>query len=220
MREKGLGHIPHKDSRDALFGMGDRQDNVIEIPTYNVWGRGNSTDQGREGACVGFGWTNWHNCKPKGFLNQVDSSYGFGLYKRAQELDAWPGTDYDGTSVRAGAKTVLERGLLDTYVWARSVSELNTWLLTTGPIVVASNWYTSMDSISPSAFVPVNVNSGIRGGHCYLLYGLKDGVYHFQNSWGDDYGDSGSFYMTEEDMKELWNYGQFEAVTAIQTKVA
>ena len=216
----GLGHYTHKDSRDALFTMGEHDLDVIEIPEYTIWERGDSTDQGREGACVGFGWGNWHNCKPKGFLNQVENTYCYSYYKRAQELDPWPGTSYEGTSVRAGAKVALERSLLDTYVWARSISELDTWLLTRGPVVCASNWYNSMDRITPSAWVPVDVNSGVRGGHCYLLYGLKEGVYYFQNSWGDDYGDFGSFYMTVEDLKELWNFGQFEAVTAIQTKVA
>jgi len=218
---KGLGHFPHKDSRDALFTMGDNLNDVIEVPDATVWERGDSTDQGREGACVGFGWGNWHNCKPKGYMNQVDNTYCFGIYRRAQENDAWPGTDYEGTSVRAGAKTMLERFLLDTYLWARSLDELDAWLLTKGPVVVASNWYRSMDTLTSSNFVQVDVNSGVRGGHCYLLYGKDEqNRYYFQNSWGDDYGDGGSFYMSLNGLKALWNFGQFEAVTAVQTRAA
>jgi hypothetical protein len=193
---------------------------VVTVPDFNIWQRGESTNQGREGACVGFGWGNWHNCKPKGYANQVDSAYCFGYYHRAQELDAFPGINYEGTTVRAGAKVAQERGLLDTYVWARSILELDAWLLTKGPIVVASNWYNSMDGITSENFVPVNINSGVRGGHCYLVYGLKDGVYHCQNSWGDSYGDDGSFYLNREGVIKLWNYGQLEAVTATQEGVA
>lgn len=219
--DRGLGHYTHKDSRDGLFTMGDRlRSDTTVIPDYNVWERGESTDQGREGACVGFGWGNWHNCKPKGWMNQVDNAYCFGIYKRAQELDPFPGTNYAGTTVRAGAKTVLERSLLDTYVWARSLEEMKTWVLTKGPVVVASNWYNSMDRLTTSDEVFVTPSSGVRGGHCYLLYGYKDGMYIFQNSWGDDYGDGGSFYMNSSNMEIIWNYGQFEAVTAIQTKAA
>ena len=220
MAGKGLGHWTHKDSRDALFTMGGNLDDIIFVPEGYVWVRGESLDQGDEGACVGFGWGAWHNCKPKGWQNQVDNRYAFGWYNRAQELDPWPGTNYSGTTVRAGAKVAKERGLLDTYVWADSIEAMDTWLLTKGPIVVASNWYNSMDDISPSGWVNVDINSGVRGGHCYLLYGKKSGIYYFQNSWGDWYGDGGSFYMTQEEMETLWNWGQFEAVTSIQTKVA
>lgn len=214
-----LGHRIHKDSRDGLFTFGVGLIDVVTLPEYMVWQRGESTNQGREGACVGFGWGNWHNCKPKGYINQVDNSYCFGLYHRAQELDPFPGTDYEGTTVRAGAKVAQERGLLGTYIWARSILELDAWLLSKGPVVLASNWYNSMDGITGN-FVPVNTSSGVRGGHCYLVYGLKDDVYHCQNSWGDSYGDGGSFYLNREGLVKLWNYGQLEAVTAIQEGVA
>ena len=219
-RVGALGHHTHKDSRDGLFGVGENLPVFQTLPDGTVWERGDSRDQGEEGACVGFGWVNWHNCKPKGWMNQVDDEYAFGLYHRAQELDPWPGTDYEGTSVRAGAKVVLERSLLDTYLWARSLAELDAWLLTRGPLVVASNWYNSMDRLDSGAFSHVDIASGVRGGHCYLVYGKTGDVYHFQNSWGDGYGDGGSFYMTRTDLSLLWLYGQFEAVTAVQLRAA
>jgi hypothetical protein len=215
-----LGHWVHKDSRDALYGMSGFLPAFQLLPTSMVWERGASLNQGREGACVGFGWANWHNCKPKGWMNQVDNEYAFNWYKRAQQLDPFFGEDYDGTTVRAGARVAQERDLLDTYVWARSLDELDAWVLTKGPLVVASNWYYSMDRITSSNEVYVTPSSGIRGGHCYLLYGKEGNTYHFQNSWGDSYGDSGSFYMNRANLSTLWNVGQFEAVTALQTKVA
>jgi hypothetical protein len=216
-----LGHIPHKDFRDAQFLIGEiLSREVIVTPTNMIWDRGLSLDQGSEGACVGYGWSDWHNCKPKGYMNQVDDDYAYGWYKRAQELDPWYGTDYEGTTVRAGAKVAFERGLLDTYVWASNFDELDTWLLTQGPLVVASNWYNSMDHLTSDNFTPVKLDSGVRGGHCYLIYGLQDGIYYFQNSWGDDYADGGTFYMTRTGLEKLAYYGQFEAVTAIQLKAA
>ncbi|WP_116112658.1 hypothetical protein [Amycolatopsis ruanii] len=67
-------------------------------------------DQGREGACVGFGWSRCMTLLNKGLYAAR------WLWDRAKERDEWPQTnpgDDDGTSVRAAAEVLLSAGHVD-----------------------------------------------------------------------------------------------------------
>lgn len=217
---KGLGQHPSVDMRDGLYSMRPTLKRVNVIPTAMTWEHGVILDQGYEGSCVGHGWTAWENARPKGFVVQQDHSYAVGWYQRAQELDEWPGTSYEGTSVRAGAKVAQERGFLDTYVWAASIDEIDAWLLTKGPVVIGAKWFNSMD-YPRDGFINVDIGSGVRGGHCFLLYGKGDaGNYKFQNSWGYGYADDGCFRLTPDNFQRLISAGGFSACSAEQTGAA
>jgi hypothetical protein len=91
-------------------------------------------DQGREGACVGFG-----SSRMMSLLNRkrYDARW---LWNKAKEIDEWPDTnpgDDNGTSVRAGMEVLRTQGLVrvhgDTpdptegiaaYRWATTVDEV------------------------------------------------------------------------------------------------
>lgn len=105
-------------------------------------------DQGREGACVGFGWS---RCMT--ILNGGQLYAARWLWDRAKERDEWPETnpgDNDGTSVRAAAEILVGAGHVDwkltyhdddhveranyqpdqsdginTFRWARTVDEVH-----------------------------------------------------------------------------------------------
>ena len=67
-------------------------------------------DQGREGACVGFGWS-----RCMSLLNNELYTARW-LWDRAKEIDEWPETnpgDVDGTSVRAAAEILCQSGHVD-----------------------------------------------------------------------------------------------------------
>ncbi|MEJ7785495.1 MAG: hypothetical protein WKF96_11880 [Solirubrobacteraceae bacterium] len=67
-------------------------------------------DQGREGACVGFGWS-----RCMSLLNNELYAARW-LWDRAKELDQWPETnpgDENGTSVRAAAEILSKAGHVD-----------------------------------------------------------------------------------------------------------
>jgi hypothetical protein len=187
------------------------------IPAYKIWKHGIILDQGSEGACVGFGWVAWENCAPYGQRVQQGNDFGFQWYNRAKQLDPWPGEDYDGTTVRAGARVAKEKLTISSYLWAGSLEEIDAWLLTRGPIVVGSTWYKSMDQVGSDGFMTVDPGSGNRGGHCYLLYGKGEkGNYLFQNSWGEGYAKDGIFLMTPRNFYNLVNVGNAEFCTALQ----
>lgn len=61
-------------------------------------------DQGSEGACVGFSAS-----RMMSLLNRVRYDARW-LYREAQKVDAWPGENYEGTSVRAGLDVLRSRG--------------------------------------------------------------------------------------------------------------
>ncbi|MDP9365437.1 MAG: hypothetical protein M3Q10_14640, partial [Chloroflexota bacterium] len=61
-------------------------------------------NQGREGACVGFGWARAASLVEGRLFD------GFSLYNRARGVDEWPGEDYDGTSVQAGGRVSKDEG--------------------------------------------------------------------------------------------------------------
>lgn len=68
-------------------------------------------DQGKEGACVGFGWS---RCMT--ILNGGQEYSARWLWDRAKEIDQWPETkpgDDQGTSVRAAAQILAKRGHVD-----------------------------------------------------------------------------------------------------------
>jgi hypothetical protein len=208
--------------RDGLYSMRPKLKRLgSALPAYKVWENGVILDQGQEGSCVGHGWAAWENARPKGFVVQQDHDYAVGWYERAQELDEWPGTDYEGTSVRAGAKVAQERGFLDVYVWAAGRSEIDAWVLSMGPVVIGSKWYYSMDSPDADGFLNVDIGSGVRGGHCFLLLGKGPASnYKFQNSWGESYADEGCFRMTPDNLTRLIAAGGFSACSAEQTQAA
>lgn len=174
-------------------------------------------DQGREGACVGFGWTAEliGSPFPDPYVSEDNANlYARGLYKRAQQIDEWPGEAYDGTSVLAGAKVAQERGLIEEYRWAFSVEDLRDAVITTGPAVIGVPWYEGMYETRDSGLV--EVSGPVVGGHCIYIYGYHPAmrirgedwnaryeVFRWRNSWGTAYGNNGSGLIRLEDLRDL-----------------
>lgn len=182
-----------------------------------VWETGPVLDQGREGACVGFAWTAELMAEPMKPIpmpsEDVANRYAKGVYRQAQTLDIWPGEDYSGTSVLAGAKVLKDRGYLESFHWCFSVDELKYAVTQLGPVVLGVNWYRGMyrtQTIDGKAFVDV---SGKKvGGHAITVVGydpevevngVKTECFIWRNSWGSGYGDNGNAYITVEALEEL-----------------
>lgn len=182
-----------------------------------IWETGPVLDQGREGACVGFAWTAELMAEPMRPIpmpsTDVANRYAKGIYRQAQRLDQWPGENYSGTSVLAGAKTVKSRGYLESYHWCFSVDELKYAVTQLGPAVIGVNWYQGMyrtKLIDGKHFAKV---SGKKvGGHALTIIGYDPAVmvngketecFIWRNSWGFSYGDNGNAYITVEELEAL-----------------
>lgn len=178
-----------------------------------VWKTGPVLDQGSEGACVGFGWVGEFLAEPVVPSTPITESAGNRLaikfYKEAQTIDEWPGEDYSGTSVLAGAKTMQKHGYISGYRWCFSLPDLRDAIVSEGPVVIGVNWYSSMYS-APNGVVKVEGEK--VGGHCILVVGYdpqklingrRTEAYLWRNSWGSDYGINGSAWITAHDLQRL-----------------
>lgn len=178
-----------------------------------VWEIGPILDQGREGACVGFGWTAQTLASPfstdPNILNPREpNQFALHVYKSAQKIDEWPGENYDGTSVLAGAKTMKRLNLIGSYGWAFSVDEVIDAIIARGPVVLGIPWYDSMYSAPHGV---VKVSGSQVGGHCILAIGFRAASPNFdgrpsvllQNSWGPSWGINGVAEIEVEELAKL-----------------
>jgi hypothetical protein len=175
-------------------------------------------DQGQNGSCVGFGWS--HELAARPVVVGVSNDTAFGLYKLAQTLDQFPGEDYEGTSVLAGAKAVRAQGHMAEFRWAFGVDDVMATISHYGPVVIGSDWMDSMFTPAPSGLL--DVSGSLAGGHCYLARGLlmrpsfaKEPVIRIRNSWGPGWAHNGDAFLKASDLESLLLNGG-EAVVPVQ----
>lgn len=180
---------------------------VTTNPVNRTWRVPAPLDQGAEGACVGFGWTHELMTTPV-VVPGLTNEYAAGVYHDARRLDEWPGEDYDGTSVLAGAKVLAARGYLKEYRWAKGIADVELALGTTGPVVLGINWYSGMDTVRDGV---VSVSGHIRGGHCILARAYRKTGFIFPdepaigllNSWGNSWGVNGQAWIKASQLSRL-----------------
>lgn len=170
-------------------------------------------DQGREGACVGFGWTHEALSTPVAVeLHGDPNAYARQVYNQAKRIDEWAGEDYDGTSVLAGAKVMKAAGYLREYRWAFNIQDVVASILATGPVVLGVNWYDTMYE-APDGLV--TVGGDLAGGHCILAtgYRLAGRIYPDEpaislfNSWGPSWGVRGLGWIRQSQLARLLDEG-------------
>lgn len=70
------------------------------------------------------------------------------------------------------------------------------------PLLMAMEWYSDMrleDGVLKTNYV------GYEGGHCMFIYGWDERGWKIQNSWGEDWGENGTFILPYEmGMAECW----------------
>jgi hypothetical protein len=194
---------------------------AVQNKTFTLWRNGEILDQGSEGACVGFGWTAEALAGPV-HVNLKDvpaprapkepNKFANYVYKEAQKIDQWPGENYDGTSVLAGAKVMSRYGIIHQYRWAFGINDVIGALMSQGPVVLGINWYSGMYS-APGGRLGVFGNQ--VGGHAILAIGYNPSSQVFdgketiilQNSWGESWGVDGIAEITVEDLDKLLREG-------------
>lgn len=199
---------------DRLISFDERSKNypiraLIGYPTpiSKTWDCKTFLDQGADSACVGFGWA--HELAAKPVAVPVSDSIARDIYHEAQKIDEWPGEDYEGTSVLAGAKVVQTIGHMPEYRWAFSLDDVIATLGYHGPIVLGFQWYEGMMDTDSSGFIHPTGN--IVGGHCVLARGVAvtRKYIRIRNSWGKSWGENGDAKITYSDFaKLLSNYGE------------
>lgn len=212
-QKRTLDWVSQHDPKSRKFSL--RSILPYNIPQRAVyWREGVVLDQGSEGACVGYGWTGELLAEPASPVVQplVASAEGYATlsYRRAQKIDPWPGEDYEGTSVLAGAKIMQQDGQIDAYRWCFGVEDVRDAIITSGPVVIGVPWYQSMYSTTDEGLVVIDGRK--VGGHCvvvtgydpeYFIGGEAQEVFRWRNSWGSGYGLEGSGYVRFDDLSRL-----------------
>lgn len=175
-------------------------------------------DQGQEGACVGFAWS--HQLIARPYERQgMNNSTARVVYKKAQQLDHFPGDNYQGTSVLGGIKAVQELypGTISSYRWAFTLNEVLESLSHLGPVVLGINWHEGM--VTPEKNGVVRAVGDVIGGHAILAMGIdpRRRLVRLHNSWGSDWGVQGRCLVTFDDLERLLK-DQGEACIAIKNK--
>lgn len=210
MTERTFDRLPQFDERSRSFDIARTLDTTK--PRSYTWGCPANLDQGREGACVGFGWAHEHAARP--YVRPADNALARALYFEAQRVDEWPGGAYpgaspfyEGTSVLAGAKAAQARGHLSEYRWAFNLNDALTAVSRKGPAVIGVWWWTGM--FRPDADGFLHPTGQREGGHALLVRGvnIKARTVVLHNSWGTGWGGTkygpGTALLTWDDFGSL-----------------
>lgn len=213
-----LGRLHIEDTRDQLFSIAPRLGPTDRTYRY-WWPQGWWGDQGQVPMCVEFSWHHFLSDGPVTHLPKHAPYWTQGdLYYKAQKVDQWPGENYDGTSVRAGAKVLQSQGWIDSYHWAFTLQDVINTILMEGPMVVGTNWYEQM--FYPDASNRIHLGTKkLAGGHAYLLNGVNVNkeLFRIKNSWGRSWGNRGHAYISFQDFNQLLQE-QGEACIALEKK--
>lgn len=235
MTERVLDRLAEFDERSREYPIRTLLGTTEVLRSY-TWACDMYNDQGTEGACVGFGWSHELSARPK--VISTDATAALEIYKRARQLDEWPGENYSGTSVLAGAKAVQERinsrgkSFMPEYRWAFGWEDTALAIGYHGPVVLGLNWYSNMWDVDENGFL--HADGDVVGGHCLLARGIKavrkdpalaghssnidlDKSYVLlHNSWGKGWGVNGTAKLRLRGLNKLLQDGGDACIPVIR----
>lgn len=225
MNGLGLGRIEVIDERDKNFPVSAvlAEGELPPIPSRYWWADGWWGNQGSLSHCVAFAWMHYLEDGPviqdaleEGRTKPFYSTSEF--YDLCQLHDQYPGENYNGTSVRAGAKILKHLNIIKAYHWASTIEDVVKAIKYIGPMVVGTRWYSNMSAPKSTGLISASGDS--QGGHAYIVNGLDEklGILRIKNSWGRGWGKNGYAYIQYDDFSRLLQDGG-EACIAFENKM-
>lgn len=199
MTDRTLDRIPQFDIRSRGYSI--RPLLTTNQPRSYTWGINVTLDQGTEGACVGFAWAHEHAAHP--VIRPASAELALSIYHAAQKIDPWPGENYSGTSVLAGAQVMQHNGALREYRWAFNTLDALTAISRHGPAVLGIGWREGMWDTDSNGYI--HATGRIVGGHAILARGVnvKNKTVTLRNSWGPGWGRNGDALLSWDDFDAL-----------------
>jgi len=203
-----LGRSVHHDSRSLLYAWqrtGAAPVTVLHPRRIPI------LDQGDVGSCTGNAQVGALGSDPligtlPPFGPSLNEAEALRLYSAAETIDGdgpYPPND-NGSSGLSVCKAAKNAGLISGYTHCLSLADVLD-ALQSQPVIIGSNWYTSMDSPDTTGLVTIARGATVRGGHEYVCRGcdMEARLLHFDNSWGTGFGAGGSFSYSFDTMTRL-----------------
>lgn len=189
--------VAPKDANDLSYLMRAARPQIVLAvgkpkPRKTAYRDGPLLDQGQTPQCVGYSCRGFLDGAPI-MSNPNQGPSATEIYHMAQERDEWPGTNYDGSSVRGGMKALTDAGQICAYVWGQTVEEAIKWMNDGyGTCVVGTSWYAEMSNVDKDGYMmePPSSMSTPIGGHAWrwIWYDPNKKAILMRNSWGHDFG--------------------------------
>lgn len=203
-----LGRHVHHDSRSLAYPWkrsGAPVANVLHARRIAI------LDQGDVGSCTGNAEVGALGSDPiyatlAHQATPLDEAEALKLYSAAETIDGdgpFPPQD-NGSSGLSVCQAARNAGLISGYVHCFSLADVLD-ALQKGPVIVGVNWYDSFDSPGSGGLLTISKGAQVRGGHELVLRGasVADRMLRGDNSWGDSWGDKGSFCWSWDTMTRL-----------------
>jgi hypothetical protein len=188
-------------------------------------------DQGREGACTGFGLAAVINLlRTRGQRpGRVSARM---LYEMARRHDEWPGFEYEGSSCRGAiqgwynmgvclddsweyaidkpghltvdrAKEARKTTLGAYYRLGTRISDFHAALNEVGAIYCSADVHKGWQRPARKGDLRfIKPHDEIEGGHAFAIVGYNENGFWVQNSWGPRWGDNGTALWLYEDWQK------------------
>lgn len=208
-QKRVFGRLENPDPRDKLFSMSHVASAATpELRQKYWWADGWWGNQGTTSHCVAYSWLHLLEDGPVvqdsvSMRRRKPLIEPIMLYRESQLRDPWPSENYNGTSIRAAAKVLKDLGAIKEYRWATSITEVVNTILTVGPMVVGTKWYSHMNN--PDHLGRVRPSGSSVGGHAYVLNGVNvdSGMLRIKNSWGTGWGKRGYAFIHVDEFEKL-----------------
>ena len=186
-------------------------------------------DQGREGACTGFGLATVANylLSGRGKRPLADEVSAWMLYAMAKRYDEWPGETYSGSSARGAVKGWHKHGVCALRLWkdAGATADINDDVAAdaiTRPLGAyfrvnhkdLAGMHAALTEVGV-LYATAKVHEGWQrvrtcdeniiysekpiGGHAFAIVGYDRQGFWIQNSWGPDWGSGGLVRLSYSD---------------------
>lgn len=198
-----FGLINKKDFRDEGYKISSILPSEDTPLVYKKWKIGEILDQGRTSKCVAFATDLLLRSAPK-----IQKSIGYNkIFEESRKVDGLDDNETNGTTIRGAMKVLQSYGYISNYYWAQDLEEIVKYIVTIGPVLAGTNWYSGMSNLDDFNFA--KIKGTVEDNHCFLIYGVNvvEGYFMCANSWGLMFGADGCFKLRFEDMNYLLSKG-------------
>jgi hypothetical protein len=217
------------DFRDKMYEANLHEVPVaISLDTYKKY-KVPMLDQGKEGACTGFGLATVANylLRRRKQVPDMKAVSPRMLYQMAKRYDEWPGENYSGSSARGAMKGWHKHGVCTDSCWPYKQAADNrlTEQRTSDALLRPLGAYyrvnhkdlVAMHSAMAEVgilYATATVHEGweniskdgvipfaekVLGGHAFAIVAYNERGFWIQNSWGKDWGKAGFALITYDD---------------------